>query len=179
MRDYLSPAKRVVERVMPHPASIRAFVYKKRAIVFIMTATFVVITTLGFVTVRAMTTTDNKSEQNVVKEEGKTSTLSTTTTNSSTPPESTQPSKESTTMTTPSNSSESKTEVTINNEHVAVPENGSVQRTVTNDNGTTHINVSTNSDSEGNSYSSSFSSNSTNMNTTMNSTSQSINITTQ
>lgn len=179
MRDYLSPAKRVVERVLPQPANIKAFVYKKRAFVFLMAATFVVITTLGFVTVRAMTVSDNK-EQNVVKEEGKTSTLSTTTTNESTQPESTMSTTmESNTMTTPSNSSESKTEVKINNQPIDVPENGSVHRTITTENGTTQINVSTNSDSSGNSYSSSFTTNSTNSNTTMNSSSQSINITTQ
>lgn len=180
MRDYLSPAKKVVERVLPEPASVRNFVYKKRAVAFIMAASFVVITTLGFVTVRAIADGAD-DQQNVVKEEGKTSTLSTTSTNSSstTQPEPTQSMKESTTMTTPSNSNEQKTEVKINNEKIAVPENGSVHRTITNENGTTQVNVSTNSDSTGNTYSSSFSTNSTNMNSSMSSSSQSINITTQ
>lgn len=183
MRDYLSPARRVVERVLPQPAFIRNFVSKKRSFVFIMAASFVVITTLGFVTVRAMTF-DPGTEQNVVSEEGTSSTLSTTGSNtgSAVQAESNQQVKESPVMTTPPSSdrsNESKTEVNINNERIVVPENGSVQRTIISDNGTTQVNVSTNSDSTVSNYSSSITTNSSSVNTSTNSSSQNINVTTQ
>lgn len=187
MRDYLSPAKRMVERVIPHPAAVRAFVIKKRAIVFAMAAAFIFVLTLGVITVRAMT--DQKTiTDNTVKSEGKTSTLSTSSNNNATSSEGEQAAvnqqqSSASSQSTQGPSSESKTTVTINNETVPVPQNGSVERTITNDNGTTQVNVSTNSDSSGNSYTSSFmttNSNSTSMNnSTITSNSHNVNITTQ
>ena len=182
MRDYLSPAKKAAERVMPHPAAIRSFMIKRRSFVFLMAVTFVVITTLGFVTVRAVTGAA-ETEQKTVKEEGKSSTLSTnTTSNSSSGQPSTSQSitteTKSTTEAPSTSSNDSHTSVTINNETVPVPANGSVQRTITNDNGTTQVNVSTNSDSAGNSYSSSFTTNNaSSFNSSMSTSSQSVIVT--
>lgn len=185
MRDYLSPAKKMVERVIPHPALVRAFVMKKRALVFAMAAASIFVLTLGVITVRAINT---PKTDNTIKSEGKTSTLSTTSSDDTKSNEGEQPvmNQQQSSTSSSSNqgsSSESKTTVTINNETVPVPQNGSVERTITNDNGTTQVNVSTNTDSNGNSHTSSFmttNSNSSNINnSTITSNSQNVNITTQ
>lgn len=44
---------------------------------------------------------------------------------------------------------EVKTEVKVNNQPVPVPENGSVQKTIVDDNGTTSVNISVNSNTKG------------------------------
>ena len=187
MRDYLSPAKRMVERVIPHPAAARAFIIKRRALVFAMAAASIFVLTLGVITVRAINGPKTVVE-NTVTSEGKTSTLSTSSeTSNDTSKEEEQSAMNQQSSTTSSDntgsSSESKTTVTINNEQVPVPENGSVSRTITNDNGTTQVNVSTNSDSNGSSHTSSFmttNSNSSSINnSTITSNSQNVNITTQ
>lgn len=63
------------------------------------------------------------------------------------------------------NSNQPKTNVTVNNENIAVPENGSVSKTIVTDNGTTHVNVSNSSSANGNSVSSSVTSNNVSMST--------------
>lgn len=69
-------------------------------------------------------------------------------------------------------SSEGETKVQINNETVQLPSNGSVHRTIENDNGTTQIDVSVNSNSTGSSFNSSVNSTSVNAQS-MNQSSQS------
>ena len=185
MRDYLSPAKKIVERVIPHPAAARAFIMKRRALVFAMAAASIFVLTLGVITVRAITAPKAVVEHTVTSE-GKTSTLSTSSNDSKSKTEE-QPAMNQQSSTSSNNtagsSSESKTTVTINNEQVPLPPSGNVQRTITDDNGTTQVNVSTNTDSSGNSYTSSFmttNSNSSSINnSTITSNSQNVNITTQ
>lgn len=177
MRDYLSPAKRYVTRVVPHPAVVKAFVARRRALIFAITASFVVITTLGFVTVRGLMgpASDN---QNVVTKQGQTShTTSVTTNTDNQPVVTTQESKTEATTTTEPSSSDAKTSVTVNNQPIDLPANGTVHKTITNENGTTQVDVSVNSDSSGNSVSSSVSS--TNLNMSTNTYSQNVSITSQ
>ncbi len=178
MRDYLSPAKRYMSRVMTHPSALSAFVAQKRALVFALTASFVVIMTLGFVTVRGLMlpTSENK---NIVTKEGETSQLTSITTNSNSNSDqpAMKPQESQSTNVTAQSSSDGKTSVTVNNQPIDVPENGSVSKTITNENGTTQVNISTNSDSSGNSVSSSVSS--TNLNTSTNSFSQNVSISSQ
>lgn len=181
MRDYLSPAKKMVARVIPHPAAARAFIMKRRALVFAMAAASIFVLTLGVITVRAITTPKAAVEaNNTVVSEGKTSTLSTTKVESSNETEQpTMNQQHSQQSNDTSSSSTTDTTVTINNEQITVPENGSVQRTITNGDGTTQIDVSTNSDSNGNSYSSSFmtsSSNSTSVNSSITTNSQNVTV---
>lgn len=184
MRDYLSPAKKMLERVMPHPAAIHAFFIKRRALSFIIVASSIAVLTLSVVTVRAMTS-QKTAVENTVKAEGKTSTLSVSQSSANENPKAKeQPmTSQQTVPPEPESSNDSKTTVTINNEQIPLSADGSVERTITNDNGTTQISVSTNSDSNGNSYTSSFmttNSSSTSMNnSTVTSNSQNVSITTQ
>jgi hypothetical protein len=166
MRDYLSPARKAAERIIPHPAVVRALLERRRAFVFVIVSAILVVLALGFVTVRGLMGPSTETKHTVT-DDGKTSTTTVTQSNDSQPVVN-QQTQTSVSASSPSSGSDTKTSVTVNGQPVDVPENGSVNKTITNDNGTTNINVSTNSDSSGNSYSSSFSSSSTS--TTLNAT---------
>lgn len=178
MRDYLSPARRVLARAIPHPAAIKAFIIKRRAFVFIMAATFVVITTLGYVSARAITASNSKDE-NVVEAKGQTSTFSNVTESqqpASTGEATVEGDNSQATASTPSSNSESKTTVTVNNEQIEVPQNGTVQRTVTNGDGSTSVSVTTNTSSNNSSTTNSHTSTNTNSTTSSNVFSHEMNI---
>lgn len=161
MRANFSPAKKLIGRVVPHPAAVRAFMYQRRAHVFIMVATFLILTTLGFISVRALVATDRPAQdhnavtKNEVKEEG----THVTTTYESPAPEAPK------TDGSARNDSGAKTSVTVNNQQIPVPNNGSVSKTITNENGTTQVNISSNTSSTGGAHSSSSSSTHLNVST--------------
>ncbi len=181
MRDYLSPAKRAMARVVPHPAVVRAFIMKRRAFVFIMVASFVVITTLGFVSVRALVATDSKTER-VTEAKGQSSSLSNSTIDNQ--PVVSQDAtvtgdNSMTNATTPNSENKTNTTVTVNDQKIDVPQNGTVHRTVTNGDGTTNVTVTTNTSSDGSTSTNSYTSTNTNSFSTSSGTSSSVNITTQ
>ncbi len=150
MQKYLLPAIRYANRAMPNAATMRTFMIKRRTLAISMALSFLILTTMGLVTVRGLTSL--RAQDVVMNEkhaEGKSmTTISTNATNE-------EPLVSDQVL---SSSSDMKTNVIVNNQVVDVPANGSVSKTVTNDNGTTHIDVSSNTTSTGNSYSSSVSS---------------------
>lgn len=157
MRNYLTPAKKYMDRVLPNHEGIRAFMVKNRVYVLVVAAAFMTVTTLGFVTVRGM----NGSTQQAVKTPSKeiraegNNVMMTTTNNT----------KNEETVHAGGPSTNAKTSVTVNGQPVVVPQDGTYSRTVTNDNGTTRIDVSSNTTTSGNATSSSVSSTHLNMST--------------
>lgn len=168
MRVYLSPAKRVIERALPHPDATRLFLSKHRALLFIVTASVVVIMTLGFMTMRVMGVFDPSTR--TVTADGKTSTL-TTTTNTTPDTAAGQPStivnQQTTSQSSSSNAKpETNTSVTVNNQPIDLPANGTTHKTVKNSDGsTTDVTVTTNSQSNDNGSSSTSVTTNTNTNT--------------
>lgn len=181
MRDYLSPAKRAMALVVPHPAAVRAFIMKRRSFVFLMAASFVVITTLGFVSVRALVATDSNVER-VTESKGQNTTLTNVTTDGQpvVSQEATVTGDNSmTTASTPNSESKTNTTVTVNDQKIDVPQNGTVHKTVTNGDGTTNVTVTTNTSSDGSTSSNSYTSTNTSSFSTSSGTSSSVNITSQ
>ncbi|MDB5176643.1 MAG: hypothetical protein JWN75_311 [Candidatus Saccharibacteria bacterium] len=171
MRDYLSPAKRYVSRVIPHPGALGTFVAKRKALTFAITASFVVITTIGFIAMRGTMQDStiyqdsvNKSSDSSVDATVTSSTLSTPSTPAS---DSSHQSNNSSSSST--SSSTNKPSVTVNNQPIDVPANGTVHKTVRSDNGTTKVDISVNS----NSSTSSTTSTSSNLNVNTNTSSYS------
>lgn len=161
MSNQMTPSRRHANREILHPADTREFVMKHRTAAFAATASIVTVTVVGIATAQAMTNNDAKETAPKVtthetRAEGKSVTTSTTTSNN------------------PESGTGPKTSVIVNDQPIAVPENGSVSRTVTNDNGTTQVEVS--NSSNGSSVSSSVITN--NSSTSSNTYSQSLNVTT-
>jgi hypothetical protein len=165
MRDNESEPKKLVDRVFSRTAKSSALLFGRRASIYIIAVLFVVVTTLGYVTVRAlmgasksnavennaMTTPSNKSIQG--------SSVTSTSTTSNQPGDLQQNQSQISTNTSTHGASAS---MQVNGHSIDVPKNGSVSKTFTDDNGTTHVNVSTNSSSTGDSTSSSVTSTSVN-----------------
>lgn len=149
MQKYLSPAKRYMNRVIPHTAEIKAFVQRRRLMVFGIAAALLLVTMLGFVAVRGrMNSTNNDLYTHEKHADGSSATTTITGGPSDLANGANIPSS--------SNSSGTKTTVTVNDQPITVPENGSVSKTYTNgDGGTTHVNVSHNSSNSGDNTSSS------------------------
>ncbi len=177
MRDYLSPARRVLARVMPHPAAVRAFLMKRRALAFAATASLVVVTTLGFVSVRALVASDQK--QQVTEAKGQTSTLTNTAiTNDAPQSDSATVSGDNSTAnaSTPDANVTTSTTVTVNDQKIDVPQNGTVQHISNDANGTTNVTVTTNTSSESGSTAQSYSSTNSQSTTMSSSTSHGVNM---
>jgi hypothetical protein len=153
MQKYLSPAKRYMSRVVPHPADFRQFVHRHRLLVYGTAVTFLLVMMLGFAVIKGNMNTNSDAFTHEVHANG--NSVTTTVTNGPIP----------ISGNTNTSSPDGKTSVTVNNQSIQVPRNGSVSKTITNDDGsTTHVNVSHNSSNSGDSTSSSVSS-STNIST--------------
>ncbi len=177
MRDYLSPMRKALEKVVPHPAAVRSFVIKRRAFVFIMCASFVAIITLGYLSVHAALSP--KSHENVVEQKGTNSHISTSITNSTQAPETPSvapPSGSSNEQSRSSSDSKANTSVTINNQKIDVPANGTVQKTINNPDGTTNVTVTTNSGADGSSTTNSYVSTNTSTSSTSSVVSQDVTV---
>lgn len=174
MRDYLSPAKKVIERVLPSPGAARSFLAKHHIFLSIATTSVVVSMTLGFIVLR-MTGAAVDSARQSVTTETKTSVLTTSTTPDVTASQpATIVNQQTTSQSSPSSdtTAETHTSVTVNNQPVDVPVNGTTHKTVTNSDGSmTDVTVTNNSQS--NSSGSSSTSVTTNTNTNSTQTSHS------
>jgi hypothetical protein len=148
MRDYLSPAKRYVSRVIPHPGTVGTFVAKRRALSFAIVASFVVITTIGFVTVQGIMRNSTTYQDSVTKNADSSLEATVTNSNLSTPASpAAEPAGQGSEAASSSTSSSKSTSVTVNNQPVAVPENGTVHKVIQSSDGTTKVDISVNSNS--------------------------------
>lgn len=158
MRAYLTPARKYFSRVMPDSASFKLYMSRKKHFVFLIVAASITAVSVGFVTVKALGAVNAVDEAPAV-----TTTKSSTDTAATVEPtpavSAEAPADTSTQVVTgpSSSSSTTQTTVTVNNQPVAVPQNGTVQKTITNGDGTaTNVSISTNSSgsTSTNSYSS-------------------------
>jgi len=154
MRDYLSPAKKYVSRVVSHPGTLGTFVIKRKHLSFAIAASFVVVTMLGFVAVKGIMQ-DSTVNQDAVNKS--TDSLVNTTITTDNLPEPSTPITQSTDQMNDSSSSSqtsSTPTVTVNNQSIPVPTNGTVNKTVQSSNGSADVNVSITSSSNTSSNSS-------------------------
>lgn len=149
MRDYLSPAKDYLGRAKAQVASLSKVAFKPRVIAMFASTATIALFAAGIVTLKTMA--QQSSQNDTVIETkvspGQTSVTQTVTQPDTTTTETLDDSSAPEASGNSHSSSESKTSVTVNNQSIDVPKNGSVQRTITNDNGTTQVNVSTSSNS--------------------------------
>jgi hypothetical protein len=146
MRDYFMPAMRYLTKVIPHPAVAKAFIMKRRAAVFTMIATILIVASSALLVIR---------QHSVAAENNRETPTMTNELPAIDPPKTAagvQASQQITNTVSPSNTS---TNVTVNNEQIQVPNNGSVHRTIHSDNGTTTVDVSVNGNSTNSNVSSS------------------------
>lgn len=160
MQKYLSPAKRYISRVIPHPADIKGFVRSRRALVYGMSAAVLLVTMLSLVVIRGNMNTNHDAYTHEINAKGNSVT---TITNGNTMQ-----------ISDGMNASDGKTSVIVNDQQINVPQNGSVSKTITNEDGSkTHINVSHSSNSTGDST---YSSSSTSTNISTNTYSNNVNL---
>lgn len=168
MRDYLSLVWRRAASVVPQPMAIRALMLKHRAYSFVVAAVFLVALTSTLVFVRNMAIASSQTGGNLFHAADKTEVSNTSTTQT--------PEGETAVSTTNQNTasgdtsqsntqSDTSTNVTVNNQQIPVPENGSVTKTIQNDNGSTTVTVNSNNVSNGDVNSGSTTSTSLNVNT--------------
>ncbi len=171
MRDYLAPAKKMVARVVPQPMAVRAFVAQRKAPLFFIVASVVVVTMLSFVTARALVTTQTERS---VDTDGQHATLSTTTTTQDQPPAA---EVDTTDQTSQPSETKINTTVTVNNQAVEVPQNGTTQKTIVSGDGTTtNVTVSSNAESDGSTSTNTYTSTNSNTSVFSNTSSQNVNI---
>ena len=177
MRDYLSPAKRVMSQTIARTLRLKFVGTKKNMLVSAGVASLVAVSLVAFTVVRTNASQNSSHSNNAVI------TTKTTVQDAvvSQPQEAADVSvQEEQPMTTQSSSNDSRstsdTKVTINNENIPVPENGTVHRTIQNENGTTNVTVNTNTGTTSNQSSSSTS---MNVNTSTFSRSSDVNISSQ
>lgn len=150
MRNYLTPAMKYASRALPQPSDLRVFMIKRRTLALSMAASFLVVTTIGMMAVHAVA---NGQDQSTFKHEQHVegNTLSTSITTET-------PQATSGVNNVTEKSTEVKANVTVNGEAVPVPNNGNYSKTFTTDNGTTHVNVSSNANGAGSGFNHSMSS---------------------
>lgn len=163
MRDYLSPARRAMNDAIARVTSHKAVRTRQGILVTTGIASLFAVGVVALSVVRSSASDQPRSNSIVTTKEVTTS-----------PSEAVAPSQdqtgqvaqtEGTQMTAQDTSgdqqsrSESKTKVTINNENIPVPENGTVNRTIQSDNGTTNVSVTVGSGTASNQSSTSTSTN--------------------
>lgn len=149
MQKYLSPAKRYMSKVFPNTAEIKAFMQKRRIYVFGFVIMILLAVALSMAVVRGNMNKNNDAMKHQINVKG--SSVTTTITNGGIP---------SIANGISNNSVDSKMNVMVNNQQINVPQNGSVSKTITNEDGSkTQVSVSHNSSSSGDSISSTTSTN--------------------
>lgn len=151
---------RQTNRGIPHSSIASVFTMNRRTLLIMLGVSAALLTAVSMVTVHGVIAEDSQKTTHEVHREGNTVT---TTTNANSAPNGDD-----------NNSAGPKTNVYVNDQPVEVPKNGSVSKTITNDNGTTQIDVSNTSSADGSSFSSSVSSSTVSSST--NNYSQSVNI---
>lgn len=148
MRDYLSPARNYLGRAKTHSYLVSRSMLKPRFMALLASTVVVTIFAASVVALRVVA--QNSSQQNETITEtktapGTTSVTQTVTTQSDTPVVDAM--SETTSSTTEANvkDAQSTTNVTVNNQPIEVPQNGSVHKVITSDNGTTQVDVTVNS----------------------------------
>lgn len=149
--------RRQASRVILHPGNTRAFISNHRLTTFTIAASLVTVLVLGIAAAQGFMNQNNGRQNeaaHIKHEEGKS--VTTTTTNN------------------PASDKGPQTNVIVNGQPIDVPDNGSVSRTLTDRNGTTHVEIS--NSSNGSSISSSTVTN--NSGTSAKTYSQSLSVTT-
>lgn len=146
MRDYLSPARDYLGKAKVHVALLSKNMLKPRFVAILASMAAITIFAMSIITLKVMAQDSSQNNETITETKiapGTTSVTQTVTTQSDTPPADSV--SETTASTTKSNDAQTTTSVTVNNQPIEVPQNGSVQKVITNDNGTTQVNVSVNS----------------------------------
>jgi hypothetical protein len=180
MRDYVSLVWRRAIAVMPEPTAVRALMLKHRAYSFMVAAVFLVALTGALIFAKNIVMA-SQSRSTVFDTSNNTvagSTATTQTQQGETTVNTANQNTGSTGSHAAGSSSESNTStnVTVNNQQIPVPENGSVSKTIQNSDGSTTVNVSSNNVSNGDSNSSSTTSTSLNVSTSTQSGSTKVNV---
>lgn len=175
MRDYLSPARTYLVKALSYVVVLpKAHLMKPRSLTMIASTAAVAFFAASVVTLRTMAGSGVSVDNSVVSEKstvvpGETSEIKVgeqPNVDSDAAVSDQQPSMEASIV----NDSTTSTSIIVNNQPVEVPENGSVHKTITNNNGTTQVDISVNSSNNGSSFSSSSSSIQMNTNTFSNNT---------
>lgn len=179
MRDYLSPAKRFVSQAIARAPMAKSLSSKQGILVALGAASILAVALVTFVVVstnasQASVKTTITSSKTANPQKGE-AVFSTTEKTDEVTTQENQP------MTTQSSSNSDSTsnvdtKITVNNQDIPVPENGTVHRTIQSDNGTTNVTVNT---STGTTSNQSTTSTSTNVNTSTFSHSTNMNISSQ
>lgn len=174
MRDYLLPAKSYLNRAKVRAQLLPKASIKPTIVTVLASTAIIAFIASGVVALRTAAANGLTQSNDAVIQETVTSPgVSVTTQSNSTTTD--QPTSSETTVQTESSSTSNSeqtngaastsTSVTVNNEPIAVPQNGSVQKDIQTDSGTTHVNVSVNNSGSGSNSSSSTTQLFTNTNT--------------
>lgn len=147
MIKHLLPAKKYASRVLPQPSDLRLLMVKHKTVVISMAMSFLVVMTMGMMAVNATMNDEIQMSKNIEDHaDGKSVTASVITTS---PHEvgggESVSSNESTTNVTVND----KPVVIVNDEQAVNSTNGNYSKTITTENGTTHVNVSNNAETTG------------------------------
>jgi hypothetical protein len=155
MRDYTSLGSSRVARVLIHPSTLGADILKRREVAFAITAAFFVAISSGALVVRGLAMGAPQHNDSVTADQQSTTATTITAAKDDTQPvaEGSQPAMNTNDSSDSSGTSQSKTAVTVNDQKIDVPQNGTVTKTVQNGNGTTTVNVTNTSSSDGDSNS--------------------------
>lgn len=146
--------------------------HRVMSIVFIIAASLATIT--GVFVLQSAEATQRAKQQTISQTQPVVSTTTNTTSEQPTVVDEQKTSEQPTQNNTSVSRSDTGSTVTVNNETIQLPANGSVQRTIQDDDGTTQVNVSVNSNSSGSNTS--FNSTSINSNSSNQSSQSSISI---
>lgn len=163
MREYLKPALKYLTKRVPHPSAIRAYMVQHRAFTYAAVAGLLVIITSTMLIARQIMVADAKLTD-AVENDDHTTSLNIA---AESEPQSIAGAHSSQQVTsTVSPNGETSASVAVNGKEVKLPQNGTVEKTIRTENGTTKLNVKVNRDSTA----SNSSSVSTNLNVTTHST---------
>ena len=140
MRDYFSPAKRAVSEAVAKTGLLKFAKTKQQSFAAIGAASILVVSTVAFVAIRS-TQLDGDNNNAITTEQKTESKTEPSTELSGTKEVETEGQAMTTSESSSSTNTEGDTKVIINNEDVPVPENGTIHRTIQNENGTTNVTV--------------------------------------
>jgi hypothetical protein len=136
VQKLMLPAVKSANHTMMHPSALWAFMTKHRAFAIAVAVSFTVLTAMSLMEVYGLMNPHvNNAATHELHAEGNTVTTHVTTSN----------------QLPNALSDDAKTSVTVNNQPIDVPKNGTVSKSITNENGTTRVNISNNTSSSGNS----------------------------
>lgn len=141
MRDYLEPALKYLTKVVPHPSAMKAYMTEHRAFTYMTVAGLLIIVTSTLLFARHIMVADAK--QNSTSETTHARSISATAPDQSADGIHTSQQV----INTVSPDGRAKTNIAVNGQNIAIPQNGSFHKTIKTENGTTSMDVTVNGDS--------------------------------